>query len=57
MRTRRNLLALVGLSSSPAGMLVNVIHSSGGGQAHNNNEPFVTLMAVISIQGTFAWRN
>ncbi len=57
MRTRRNLLALVGLSSSPAGMQVNVGHSSGGGQAHNNNEPFVTLMAVISIQGTFAWRN
>lgn len=45
------------LSSSPADMELNVLESSGGGQAHNNMQPYVTLTAVIALQGVFPSRN
>jgi microcystin-dependent protein len=45
------------LSSAPADMELNVIQSSGGSQAHNNMQPYVTLNAVIALQGVFPSRN
>lgn len=42
-----------GLTSMNAG----VIPSTGGGQSHNNMQPFLTLNLVIALQGLFPSRN
>lgn len=39
------------------GMRAGTIASAGGGQAHNNMQPFLTLNFCIALQGLFPSRN
>jgi microcystin-dependent protein len=43
--------------SGLTGMNAGVIQSAGGGQSHNNMQPFLTLNFVIALQGLFPSRN
>ena len=45
------------LTSAPADTELNIITSTGGNQSHNNMQPYVTLNAVIALQGIFPSRN
>ena len=44
-------------TSSPAKLNANAVGNAGGGQGHENMEPYTTLNFCIATQGTFPSRN
>ena len=44
-------------TSTPADTELNTVTETGGGQAHNNMQPYATVNAVIALQGIFPSRN
>jgi microcystin-dependent protein len=41
----------------PVSMAANVMLASGGGQPHNNRQPYLTLNYIIALQGVFPPRS
>ncbi len=62
-----NVMATSGTTVPPAGpysaatpnspMNANAISSTGGGQSHNNMQPFLTLNYIIALEGVYPSRN
>ena len=44
-------------SSANTTMISNEVGQGGGGQAHNNMQPYLVLNAIIALQGIFPPRN
>ena len=44
-------------ASSNAAMLASAVGATGGGQPHQNMQPFLTLNFIIALQGIFPTRN
>ncbi|WP_346432794.1 hypothetical protein [Breoghania sp.] len=44
-------------NSSPTDLRAGTVENTGGGQAHNNMQPYLTLGFCIALQGLFPSRN
>lgn len=49
--------ALYQNGAANAGMNANAVGNSGGGQPHNNMQPYLGVMFIIAMQGIFPPRN
>jgi microcystin-dependent protein len=46
-----------GVAPGTAGMATTELSTTGGGQAHENRQPYLTLTVCIALQGAFPSRN
>jgi microcystin-dependent protein len=45
-------------AATPSGaMSANAISAAGGGQPHNNMQPYLTVTFIIALEGVFPARN